>query len=70
LFFGSITLAAHYAAVTILTGRGLVESIEITAGLLACVIAVVIFETRKVELANYLPALAVAPLLTKWLGWG
>jgi uncharacterized membrane protein YqgA involved in biofilm formation len=70
LFFGGITIASHYAATTLLTGAGLIESIEITAGLLACVIAVVIFETRKVELANYLPALAIAPLLTRWFGWG
>jgi uncharacterized membrane protein YqgA involved in biofilm formation len=70
LFFGGITLASHQAATTLLAGPGLVEAIEITAGLLACVIAVVIFEARKVELANYLPALAVAPLLTKWFGWG
>ena len=70
LFFGGITLASQHAATTLLAGPGLVEAIEITAGLLACVISVVIFETRKVELANYLPALAVAPLLTKWLGWG
>jgi hypothetical protein len=70
LLFGGITIASHHAAMTILAGHGLVESIEITAGLLACVVSVVIFETRKVELANYLPALAVAPLLTRWFGWG
>ena len=29
------------------------------------IVTIVIFEVRKVELANYLPALAVAPLLTK-----
>jgi hypothetical protein len=28
----------------------------------------VIFGIRRVELANYLPALAVSPLLAYWLG--
>ena len=37
-----------------------------TTGLLMVFVAVVIFELRKVELTDYLPALAVAPLLT-WL---
>ena len=37
-----------------------------TAGLVACAVALVIFEVRKVELANYLPSLVIAPLLA-WL---
>lgn len=69
LFFGGITLAAHRAALTFLAAPGLIQSMNITAGMLAWVVAVVIFETRKVELANYLPSLLVAPLLAKWLGW-
>ena len=36
------------------------------AGFIVCAMALVIFEVRRVELANYLPALAVAPLLL-WL---
>jgi uncharacterized membrane protein YqgA involved in biofilm formation len=43
------------------------DSIGAAAGLVACVITVVIFEVRRVELANFLPALAIAPLLTKLL---
>jgi uncharacterized membrane protein YqgA involved in biofilm formation len=39
--------------------------VNATAGLLACVVTIVIFEIRKVALANYLPALAIAPLLAK-----
>jgi uncharacterized membrane protein YqgA involved in biofilm formation len=42
----------------------LTPSLNITAGFLACVVALVIFEVRRVELANYLPALFIAPLLT------
>ena len=41
------------------------DAVNAAAGLLACIVTIVIFEVRKVELANYLPALAVAPLLTK-----
>jgi len=44
----------------------LVDSVNAAAGLVACTVALVIFESRKVELANYLPALAVA-LLLAWL---
>ena len=47
----------------------LTDSITATAGFLACIITIVIFEIRKVELANYLPALVIAPLLTKLFGW-
>lgn len=51
-FFGP-TLATHH-----LTGAVLA-----TAGLLACLIPLVISGIRRVELAAYLPALVVAPLL-------
>ena len=44
----------------------LINSVNAVAGLIACAVALVIFEVRKVELANYLPGLAVAPLLA-WL---
>jgi uncharacterized membrane protein YqgA involved in biofilm formation len=30
--------------------------------------ALVVLAVRRVELANYLPALVVAPLLARWLG--
>lgn len=39
----------------------------LAAGLVTCIVPVVIFEVRRVELANYLPALVVAPLLGYWL---
>jgi len=41
--------------------------VGIAAGLITCAVSLVIFEVRRVELANYLPALVVAPLLA--LGW-
>jgi uncharacterized membrane protein YqgA involved in biofilm formation len=44
-----------------------VDSVNAVGGLIACAIALMIFEVRRVELANFLPALAVAPLLAWWL---
>ena len=40
----------------------------LAAGLVTCIVALVIFQVRRVELNGYLPALAVAPLLAHWLG--
>lgn len=63
---GFITLICQLYARPFLEERHLVDSVNAAAGLAACAIAVVIFEIRKVELANYLPSLAIAPLLA-WL---
>lgn len=65
-FFGFITLLCQLYARPFLDARHLVASVNAAAGLSASAIALVIFEARKVELANYLPALVVAPLLA-WL---
>ena len=66
LFLTSLTLAVHASALPWLAGHALTNSVHITAGVIVCAMALVIFEVRRVELANYLPALALAPLLT-WL---
>jgi uncharacterized membrane protein YqgA involved in biofilm formation len=63
---GAITCACQLGAKPFLDAHGLADSVNVTGGFVACVVALVIFEVRKVELANYLPSLAVAPLLT-WL---
>jgi len=65
-FLGAITWACQRYAAPFLDAHQLTDSINTTAGLVACAVALVIFEVRKVELANYLPSLAVAPLLA-WL---
>jgi hypothetical protein len=65
-FLGALTWAGQFYAQPLLTAHGLVEAVTVVAGMLAVAVAVVIFEVRKVELANYLPALVVAPLFT-WL---
>jgi uncharacterized membrane protein YqgA involved in biofilm formation len=62
-FLGVLTFACQFAAKPFLDADGVAGSVNVTAGLVACVVALVIFEVRKVELANYLPGLALAPLL-------
>lgn len=71
LFLGVITLACRLYVVPFLTlhstgGDDLANSVNIVAGFMSCAVAVVIFQVRKVALADYLPALFVAPVLT-WL---
>lgn len=67
-FLGVITFVLQIGAKPWLEAHGLADSVAPTAGLIACAIALVILEVRKVELANYLPALAFAPVLVRWLG--
>ncbi len=71
LFLSAVTYVCHGYAVPFLAGHtpagaDLVNSVSIVAGFISCGVALVIFQVRKVELANYLPGLAVAPLLA-WL---
>jgi hypothetical protein len=66
-FLGGITFACQFYANPFLAAHGLVDPVNAAAGLIACAIALMIFEVRRVELANFLPALAVAPLLAWWL---
>jgi uncharacterized membrane protein YqgA involved in biofilm formation len=67
VFFSAVSLGVELYVKPFLTPAAL-NSIGAAAGLVACMITVVIFEVRRVELANFLPALAIAPLLTKL--WG
>jgi uncharacterized protein len=62
---GSITLAANLVE-SYLRDPRLLESISLTGGLLVFSIALVILELKKVALADYLPSLVYAPLLTWW----
>ena len=66
-FLGGITFACQFYAKPFLAAHGLVDPVNAAGGLVACAIALMIFEVRRVELANFLPALAVAPLLAWWL---
>jgi len=64
LFLGLITVGCRLYVAPFLDAHGLTASVNAAAGFISCAVAVVVFETRKVELANYLPALLVAPALT------
>jgi uncharacterized membrane protein YqgA involved in biofilm formation len=73
LFLSAVTYTCRVYAVPFLAGHtpagvDLVNSVSIVAGFISCGVALVIFQVRKVELANYLPGLAVAPLLAWLLG--
>jgi uncharacterized membrane protein YqgA involved in biofilm formation len=60
---GAITFAIQFYAKPFLDSHNLAYSVNAAAGFVALAVALVILEVRKVELANYLPALALAPLL-------
>jgi uncharacterized protein len=63
ILLGAIALACRLYLQPFLDSRGLVGSLEAAIGFIACPVALVVFEIRKVELANYLPGVAIAPLL-------
>lgn len=63
---GTLTLLCAQYAQPFLEQRDLLNSVVATDGLLVVFVGLVIFEVRRIELADYFPALAVAPLLT-WL---
>jgi uncharacterized protein len=64
-FLDGITLATHFLAAPYLEAHHWTDSVNAASGFVVCTTALVIFEIRRVELANYLPALAIAPLLTR-----
>ncbi len=71
VLLGGIALACRLYVAPFLDSHSLhehclINSVNTAAGFIACAVALVIFEVRKVELANFLPGLAVAPLLA-WL---
>ncbi|MCL4785795.1 MAG: DUF554 family protein [Verrucomicrobia bacterium] len=66
VFQGTITLACNFYAEPVLRAHGLLDSVNAVGGLVICTVGLIIFEIKKVELADYLPSLAVAPLIT-WL---
>jgi len=62
---GTITLLARLAHPW-LVKYALLDPVNAIAGLLVFCVALIIFELKKIELADYLPSLLFAPLLT-WL---
>jgi hypothetical protein len=45
----------------------LLDSVNATNGLLIFSVALIILQIKKVSVAEYLPSLLLAPLLTRWL---
>ena len=68
LFLNGLTFAVHYGAQPWLAAHALTASVNVAAGLVTCIVALVIFEVRRVELNSYLPAIFIAPLLKLFLG--
>lgn len=66
LLQGTITFTCAVYLEPFLTRYALLDSVNAVGGLIVCTVGLVIFEFKKVELADYLPALAVAPLVTWW----
>jgi len=66
VYQGTLTLLCTEFAKPFLAHHHLLDSVNASGGMLVVFVALVIFEVRKVELADYLPALAVAPFFT-WL---
>ena len=66
LFFNGLALAVQLGPRVWLDTPEL-GAVGIADGIITCAVVLVILEVRRVDLANYLPALAVAPLLAHWL---
>lgn len=62
---GTLTLLARLIK-PYLDEPEILQSINLTGGLLVMCIVLVVLEVRKVPLADYLPALAIAPALAHW----
>jgi uncharacterized membrane protein YqgA involved in biofilm formation len=67
-FFNGIALVVQLGLRPWLDAQGLAGSVGVADGLIVCSVTLIIFEIRRVELANYLPALVIAPVLAHWLG--
>jgi len=65
---GTISICAHSLA-PYLQDHALVPPVTATLGLLVFSVALIILEIKKVELADYLPSLAVAPLIAWFWQW-
>lgn len=66
-FQGAISLLVLQFAKPYLVAHQLTDTVNATAGMLVFCVSLLIFEIRRVEMADYLPSLAWAPLLMFWL---
>ncbi len=63
---GTVTLFTLYYLKPLLEARGLVDPINAVGGMLVFCVALLILGLKKIEVTDYLPSLAVAPLIA----WG
>lgn len=66
VFQGTITLLCARFLLPYLDQQNLLDPVNATSGLLIFCVALIIFEIKKIEITDYLPALIFAPLLTFW----
>jgi uncharacterized membrane protein YqgA involved in biofilm formation len=64
---GTLTLVCSRFLAPFLEAHGLIEPINAIGGLLIFCVALLIFEIKKIEVADYLPSLFFAPLLAYFL---
>ncbi len=67
VFQGILSLSAQRFLFPLLEKHDLLDPVNTTSGFLIVCIALIIFEVRRIEVTDYLPALAIAPLLAFWL---
>ncbi len=63
---GSIALLCALTVKPFLEAHGLMESVNAVSGVLIFSVALVLLKLKRVALADYLPALIVAPLVAWW----
>lgn len=63
-FQGTLWLICALHLKPVLAAHGLLDSVNAVGGLLVFCVALVILGIKRIELADYLPSLAIAPLLT------
>jgi uncharacterized membrane protein YqgA involved in biofilm formation len=66
-FQGTISLLVTQFAWPYLQAHQLADLVNATAGLLVFCVSLLIFEVKRVEVADYLPSLIWAPVLALWL---
>ena len=62
-FQGSITLACVYFAGPFLRAHDAVWAVNAVAGMLIFTVALVILQIKRIEMADYLPSMVVAPVI-------
>jgi uncharacterized membrane protein YqgA involved in biofilm formation len=63
---GTVTLLVSHFLQPVLNLHNLVNSVNAVGGLLVFCVALVMLGLKRIELADYLPSLIMAPLLTLW----